>query len=110
MEQLNQEKNLLERFTLLRKVDELTTKAEQTEKDLKEMSQKYDITERNLSNDNRQLRGKIHSMEKEILLLRDRTVSLDEIIKVISSNLILRKKTSRLHPCQFIDIMPFIEK
>lgn len=82
MEKLNSEKNLLERSLLVKKLEESRTKAQESEKSLEEEKKKFDVASRNLGNDNRQLRGKINSMEKEILILRDRTVSLDDVIKV----------------------------
>jgi hypothetical protein len=81
LEELNQEKHLLEREMLLKKVTELTEKTKDAEGKLEEETKKFQLSCQNLGNDNRQLRGKIHSMEKEILLLRDRTVTLDDVIR-----------------------------
>lgn len=96
LEKLNNEKNLLERSVLVKKLDDARTKAQEAQKSLEEEIKKFDVSTKNLGNDNRQLRGKINSMEKEILILRDRTVSLDDVIKVSCTvnELICRKKTS----------------
>jgi len=67
----------------VKKLEDARTKAQEAEKSLEEEIKKFDVSTRNLGNDNRQLRGKINSMEKEILILRDRTVTLDDVIKVL---------------------------
>lgn len=66
----------------MKKLEETRSKSQEAEKCFKDEKLKFDVASRNLENDNRQLRGKINSMEKEILLLRDRTVTLDDVIKV----------------------------
>ena len=72
----------MERSVLSKKLEEARSKAKEAETCLEEEKKKFEVSSRNLGNDNRQLRGKINSMEKEILILRDRTVTLDDVIKV----------------------------
>ena len=85
LEKLNSEKSLLERSLLAKKLEEARQLGQEAETKLGEEKKKYEFASRNLENDNRQLRGKINSMEKEILILRDRTVTLDDVIKVNNS-------------------------
>ncbi|KAI8929388.1 hypothetical protein BC831DRAFT_444240 [Entophlyctis helioformis] len=80
LEKLVAEKNLADRDTLNSHLEESTKRVNDLEKQHSELLKKAEITEKNLMNDNRQLRGKIHNLERENQLIHERTQKLEDVI------------------------------
>ncbi|KAL5038487.1 hypothetical protein BDV3_006364 [Batrachochytrium dendrobatidis] len=80
LEKLVAAKNLADCDSLNSQLEEANKKIADLDRANSDLLKKVEITEKNLINDNRQLRGKVHSLERENQLINDRTKKLDSII------------------------------
>lgn len=71
----------MDRDTLNTQLIQSTDKVSNLEKSITDLTKRAELTERNLLNDNRQLRAKLHSLEKESALIHDRCVKIEDVIK-----------------------------
>ncbi|KAJ3103421.1 hypothetical protein HDU97_010167 [Phlyctochytrium planicorne] len=81
LEALATSKELLEREELSKQIQELSKKLTEQEKVASEAIRRGEMVERNITTENRQLRGKIHNFEKENTFLKEKTSKLEEVIK-----------------------------
>eukprot|EP00842_Homolaphlyctis_polyrhiza_P006747 jgi/Hompol1/7073/HPOL_005179-RA len=94
LEKLVAAKSLADRDTLNSQLEEANQKLTELDKLNSDLVKKAEFTEKNLMSDNRQLRGKIHSLERENQLIHDRIQKLEDTIhekeKTIASLAIYR--------------------
>ncbi|KAJ3113633.1 hypothetical protein HDU96_003127 [Phlyctochytrium bullatum] len=81
LESLVESKQLLEREELSRQILEVSRKLMDQEK-IAAAIRRGEMIEKNVTTENRQLRGKIHNYEKENAFLKEKTHSLEELLKV----------------------------
>nr|KAJ3422380.1 Lebercilin [Polyrhizophydium stewartii] len=80
LEKLVAAKNLADRDTLNAQLEDANKRLLELEKAKSDALKKSEVTEKNLMNDNKQLRGKIHSLERENVIIHDRVQKLDDTI------------------------------
>jgi hypothetical protein len=76
------DKDLEERDVLQHKLEISLEKIITVEKALIDCTKKSELTERNLMNDNRHLRVKLQALEKEAMVIQERCVKIEDIIRV----------------------------
>ncbi|KAJ3305664.1 hypothetical protein HDV03_001309 [Kappamyces sp. JEL0829] len=81
LEELVQAKQLADRDTLATQLKESSQKVSDLQKLYSESEKKLEMVDRNLTADNRYLRGKIHAMDREKELVLDQIKALEENIK-----------------------------
>jgi hypothetical protein len=88
------DKDLAERDVLNQKLETSLEKIIIVEKALIDCTKKSELTERNLLNDNRHLRVKLQALEKEGVIIQERCVKIEDIIRVY--NLIYNRKKKKV--------------
>ena len=81
LDQLVSSKELLDRDSLTDQLVASNSKVTELQKLVLEMEKKLEMVERNLSMDNKHLRGKLHSLEKEKEILLDQVKDMEETVK-----------------------------
>ncbi|KAI8849271.1 hypothetical protein BC829DRAFT_443093 [Chytridium lagenaria] len=81
LESLVASKELLEREELTKQILDSSKKLMEQEKVATEAIRRGEMIEKNVTTENRQLRGKIHNYEKENTFLKEKTETLEEQIK-----------------------------
>ncbi|KAJ3211681.1 hypothetical protein HDU67_004360, partial [Dinochytrium kinnereticum] len=81
LESLVSSKELLEREELSKQILESSRKLMEQEKVAAEAIRRSEMIEKNVSTENRQLRGKIHNYEKENSFLKEKNSALEELMK-----------------------------
>ncbi|KAJ1341951.1 hypothetical protein BSLG_003451 [Batrachochytrium salamandrivorans] len=80
LEKLIASKDLADRDMLNSQLQEANQKIEELDRSNSEIVKRFEVSEKNLSNDNRQLRGKIHSLDRESILIHDRIKVLEKTL------------------------------
>ncbi|KAH9272283.1 hypothetical protein BASA83_005375 [Batrachochytrium salamandrivorans] len=80
LEKLIASKDLADRDMLNSQLQEANQKIEELDRSNSEVVKRFEVSEKNLSNDNRQLRGKIHSLDRESMLIHDRIKVLEKTL------------------------------
>jgi hypothetical protein len=109
LQQLVDAKNLDERDELAKQIEIQNKKITDLQKLYQESEKNLEMVERNLSSDNRQLRGKMHALEQEKVLIKEQISKLQDTVrekdKVIASlsiyryNAIHRKQEQQCKVC-----------
>ncbi|KAJ3408066.1 Lebercilin [Chytridiales sp. JEL 0842] len=81
LESLIESKHLLEREELAKQVAEYAEKVAESERLTAETIRRSQMVEKNITNENRQLRSKFHSLETENVYLKEKMAKLDHEVK-----------------------------
>jgi hypothetical protein len=84
LQSLVDSQNLDERDQLTKKIEDQNKKISDLQRLVQETEINFEMVERNLSIDNRNLRGKIHFLDQEKVLFQEQIVKLQEVNRVTS--------------------------